>query len=593
MTPTWEKTGFDMDLPQALQEGAEPEEGRYISGMMMDSRLVYRLFSVREGGIKELCRYIFFKSKIFREGCNHTRKEVSCEVLSSEKARDLADDFSMKELFELFERQADIEGKSAMLRIMPYTRRELYRMGFHPFLEIYRMTRKRKAKDGSIPAVILRELYGRNMSPYTCVRISGSLTAITGEKNCRYLYLKEQTRVYFDETRIYYFVKNAATGLWEEKELCKELEYELNLKDRLLDRELFKGTYGEKFAGFAAGGKQSSRRIMYGSLLAKAGFLSAEQAAKTDKKLYRVILENIFRGYIKEGDLSLPELMGVTGPQLKYLAEIDIPYNFKLFTKCLKDEEFREYFPDVKKRLFAASFFLNDLCRYVNGDLKEARKELFAAAQTICSLEKYPREKRRLLSQEYADYLLMRRRYLEVKAAIHADSSLEKEIEAFGEPKINVKPSKIHDRHNKLNNLMGILESREIIEKNDKFIIDRKRREAEVIEYTNGKYSVLMPDSAADIIREGRILHHCVGHGGYIEAMAEGQCRILFVRDNLCIDKPLITMEERAGRIKQCYGFEDSLNANPEIRDFIGEYLKVQGWENEAVIYSEKSAPTQ
>ena len=125
------------------------------------------------------------------------------------------------------------------------------------------------------------------------------------------------------------------------------------------------------------------------------------------------------------------------------------------------------------------------------------------------------------------------------------------------------------------------------IEKYDARISNIKEKESSDWEYRTGKYSIIMPENARDIINEGRQLNHCVGRAGYIEKMAKGNCRILFLRNNQDIHKPLITMEEVNGVIRQCYGYGDSLNKDPEIRDFIKEYAEHKGLSIQACIYSE------
>ncbi len=76
--------------------------------------------------------------------------------------------------------------------------------------------------------------------------------------------------------------------------------------------------------------------------------------------------------------------------------------------------------------------------------------------------------------------------------------------------------------------------------------------------------------------------------GGYIQSMAAGRCTILFLRDNKDINTPLITIEVREQSIRQCYGFRDTHNHNPQIRDFIMDYASSHGFKIDAVIYSEK-----
>lgn len=61
--------------------------------------------------------------------------------------------------------------------------------------------------------------------------------------------------------------------------------------------------------------------------------------------------------------------------------------------------------------------------------------------------------------------------------------------------------------------------------------------------------------SAEEIIREGRILHHCVGGDNYLKAHNEGRNIILFLRKKKEADVPYITVElTPTGEIRQWYG---------------------------------------
>ena len=68
--------------------------------------------------------------------------------------------------------------------------------------------------------------------------------------------------------------------------------------------------------------------------------------------------------------------------------------------------------------------------------------------------------------------------------------------------------------------------------------------------------------------------------------MAVGKCIILFLRDNKELNTPLITIEVRDERIRQCFGFRDSYNCNPQIRDFVQDYAALHKFKIDAVIYS-------
>ncbi len=152
-----------------------------------------------------------------------------------------------------------------------------------------------------------------------------------------------------------------------------------------------------------------------------------------------------------------------------------------------------------------------------------------------------------------------------------------------------MKPSRIEDYHSKMGRIMDILHCSGDITDYSKAIAERKQKEGHEKEYSNGKYSIIMPKDAMEIIAEGRALDHCVGQAGYIEKMAAGMTCILFVRKNKLLRKPLITLELMNGDIRQCYGFRDSYNTDPEIRDFIKEFAAHMGLTISAVIFSESS----
>ena len=68
--------------------------------------------------------------------------------------------------------------------------------------------------------------------------------------------------------------------------------------------------------------------------------------------------------------------------------------------------------------------------------------------------------------------------------------------------------------------------------------------------------------------------------------MAAGICMILFLRESRDLDTPLITMEVRDRKIRQCYGFRDSYNHNLQICEFVKEYAALQDLTIDAIIYS-------
>lgn len=93
-------------------------------------------------------------------------------------------------------------------------------------------------------------------------------------------------------------------------------------------------------------------------------------------------------------------------------------------------------------------------------------------------------------------------------------------------------------------------------------------------EFTNGELSVIPPASVIDIIKEGRVLHHCVRT--YVKAVCNGETDILFIRKTDKIDEPFFTLEVRNGKLRQCHGFGNK-NPDDNISRFLSMFCKEKG----------------
>lgn len=87
----------------------------------------------------------------------------------------------------------------------------------------------------------------------------------------------------------------------------------------------------------------------------------------------------------------------------------------------------------------------------------------------------------------------------------------------------------------------------------------------------NRKYELVVPHSAADIRREGRMLGHCVG--SYTDRVLNGECQIYFIRKLGELKKPYYTAEWRDGKIVQCRG-KRNCDYNKEIGSFLSSAQK-------------------
>lgn len=82
-------------------------------------------------------------------------------------------------------------------------------------------------------------------------------------------------------------------------------------------------------------------------------------------------------------------------------------------------------------------------------------------------------------------------------------------------------------------------------------------------------YVIRPARSAAEIVDEGRELHHCVGGENYLRKHNKGETTILFLRKAITEDVPYYTIEIRDTEIIQWYGIKDS---KPD-KEIIGPWL--------------------
>ena len=88
-------------------------------------------------------------------------------------------------------------------------------------------------------------------------------------------------------------------------------------------------------------------------------------------------------------------------------------------------------------------------------------------------------------------------------------------------------------------------------------------------------YIAIIATSRGDLLREGEILHHCVGRMDYDKRIAEERSLIFFIRRAAEPDTPLSTVEislsaNTIGKVLQCYGAHDTTPPE-EVRHFVYE----------------------
>lgn len=89
-------------------------------------------------------------------------------------------------------------------------------------------------------------------------------------------------------------------------------------------------------------------------------------------------------------------------------------------------------------------------------------------------------------------------------------------------------------------------------------------------EFEQDNFLMIAPREIPDLMREGKILGHCVGKMGYDKKMADGDIVIMFVRQKADKETPFVTIEYDLQRknIRQAYGKSNS-TPGADVMDFI------------------------
>ena len=122
---------------------------------------------------------------------------------------------------------------------------------------------------------------------------------------------------------------------------------------------------------------------------------------------------------------------------------------------------------------------------------------------------------------------------------------------------------------------------RQKMDKRKKEVLEKFPRIKSKYKTLSDKYSATAGDliirpakDAAEIVEEGRILHHCVGGDNYLSSHNNGRSFILFLRDIKAKDVPLITVEIRGETVLQWYGAYDKKPNEKLINAWLKTYTK-------------------
>ncbi len=104
---------------------------------------------------------------------------------------------------------------------------------------------------------------------------------------------------------------------------------------------------------------------------------------------------------------------------------------------------------------------------------------------------------------------------------------------------------------------------------------------AEVYDRLERKYGLETPEyiirpvkSAAEMVDEGRIQHHCVGGDTYLDRHNKGYSYILLMRKKTNPDFPYITIEIKGEQILQWYGEHDHKTDEEQVDAFLKTYVQ-------------------
>lgn len=239
-----------------------------------------------------------------------------------------------------------------------------------------------------------------------------------------------------------------------------------------------------------------------------------------------------------KGAKDLKTLLGVNGQQLYTLKKLDGDY---YMIDALK------YIEKHNEKIDAETLAFITSNKVTVRDLELKRTGMTLQRMINYLRKQSVREKRSFAGTNnlYKDYL---------KMAADRGMDLTDEIICHT-PRLR----EMHDRYLEEKNARE--DAAERLRVNKKFPEIRKSFEGnrEHFDYQKAGLKIFVPRDAADIRREGKLQHHCVGATDrYMERMAKGETFILFLRRAETPETPYYTLEvEYNGKIRQSYGAYD------------------------------------
>lgn len=255
--------------------------------------------------------------------------------------------------------------------------------------------------------------------------------------------------------------------------------------------------------------------------------------------LKRLAVEHICTGNVKihDGQKALKKILGITSPMLLYMQDHD------------SGRKVLGVFQDAKKD----NHGLNDreIAELAEAGIKAGELKKVSAGSRIIKTFHYLQKARGYtgLKNTYSHYV----DYMDMIQAMDHDLTNDtvrypKDLKAAHDKAVAAFYRQENDK-----------KKREALKKYPGI----RKREKELNErygYRDGYYMIMAPSDAADIVEEGRTLHHCVGGDTYLHKHDTGRTFIFFLRRIKAPDERYYTIEldPADNRIVQYYGINDT-----------------------------------
>lgn len=100
---------------------------------------------------------------------------------------------------------------------------------------------------------------------------------------------------------------------------------------------------------------------------------------------------------------------------------------------------------------------------------------------------------------------------------------------------------------------------------------ERTRQKLKWMEWEKDGLLIRLPEDAAELVAEGKYLHHCVA--GYADRMADGKTVILLIRRKEAPETPFFTLEWLQGHVQQCRTVKNGdYRHNEQVLDFVNQW---------------------